>query len=70
MLLDSFGPSEAVERSSEEDAEGVVGGWKKSDLVPTFLSSLGGRVWSAAKVADMAVCIEEVMFNTKTSLEC
>lgn len=51
-----------MERSSEEDTDGVVGGWKKCDLAPTFLLGLGGSMVSGAKMPDMAVCIDEVMF--------
>lgn len=45
----------------DEDAESVVGGWKKCDLAPAPRSSLAG----VANVADMAVCIGEVMFQSE-----
>lgn len=60
MLLESFGPEEAVDRY-DEDAESVDGGWKKCDLAPACQSSLAG----VANLADMAVCIGEVMFRNE-----
>ena len=41
--------SEGVVLWSELDAEDVFGGWKKCDLAPALMSSLGGRMVSKEK---------------------